>query len=170
MCSAAEKGAGQARLVRGWLRPSSKPELTCGMMRSSLMYMRLSTDTPRSSGNCCRHFSRNCAIESPFLHCATRKGISTRLLPSPTTSTEGTAHGHHLPMPTSVPVRIRDFNVLLFHVFLLLQPFTPQLVSHLALLFFPFAIRQEMRVYCRVLAQLGFLRRSVDCCYASVSR
>ena len=31
-------------------------------------YMRLSTLTPRSSGNCCLHFSRNVAMSSPFLH------------------------------------------------------------------------------------------------------
>lgn len=49
------------------------------MMRSSLMYMRLSTDTPRSSGNCCRHFSKNCAIESPFLHCTVVSNIQCML-------------------------------------------------------------------------------------------
>lgn len=34
----------------------------------TLTYMRLSTLVPRSSGNCCRHFSKNVLIASPFLH------------------------------------------------------------------------------------------------------
>ena len=34
----------------------------------TLTYMRLSTFVPRSSGNCCRHFSKNMLISSPFLH------------------------------------------------------------------------------------------------------
>lgn len=66
----------------------SRRILTCGMMRSScemsiyklisrcqfcpsltLTYIKLSTLTLRSSGNCCRHFSKNVLISSPFLHC-----------------------------------------------------------------------------------------------------
>jgi hypothetical protein len=34
----------------------------------TLIYMRLSTLIPRSSGNCALHFSKNVAILSPFLH------------------------------------------------------------------------------------------------------
>lgn len=34
----------------------------------TLMYIMLSTLIPRSSGNCCRHFSKKVLIESPFLH------------------------------------------------------------------------------------------------------
>ena len=38
--------------------------------RRTLMYIILSTLTPLSSGNCCRAFSRNELIVSPFLHYA----------------------------------------------------------------------------------------------------
>ena len=38
-------------------------------------YMRLSTLTLRSSGNCWRHFSRNVEIVSPFLHYVARIGV-----------------------------------------------------------------------------------------------
>ena len=37
--------------------------------------MRLSTLTPLSSENCCRHFSRNVVIVSPFLHYVAGTGI-----------------------------------------------------------------------------------------------
>lgn len=53
-------------------------------MQPTLMYIKLSMLTPRSSGTWVRHLPRKEAIESPFLHWAAQHGYTKAALTSTT--------------------------------------------------------------------------------------
>ena len=127
---------------------------TCGMIRSSLMYMRLSTLVPLSSGNCALHFVKNVAISSPFLHCHQATASS----PS-----RSSTHLDSLTVATAIPVGICDLYGFLFDLFLSLKPFFAQFLSFDAFSFFPLSVGEERCIHVRVLDEAFLLWRC--CCY-----
>lgn len=62
-----------------------------------------------------------------------------------------------LSVTTSVPVGIRDFNILILEFLLLPQPLLAQVFTFLPLHFLSFSIGQERRIDGGVLPQLGLL-------------
>lgn len=120
------------------------------------MYMRLSTDTLRSSGNCCRHFSKKAAIVSPFVHCRhwyVSSSVQTRSRRGP--------HSDDLAVSVAVPVAVGDLDVFLLHILLHLQPLAPEGLALVALVLLALAVGQEVGVHGGVLAELGLLRGPV---------
>lgn len=131
-------------------------EVRCEKGRA-LMYIRLSTEMPRSSGNCCLHFSKKLAISSPFLHWAEGKGGHQR---GKGRRRDGqSAHRDHPAMTCSVPVRVGDLDVLLLEKFLVPDPLAPQLLALCAFALLPLTVGQERGVDRRVLGELALLGR-----------
>lgn len=60
-------------------------------------------------------------------------------------------------MTSTVPVRVRDFDVLVLEDLLVLDPLSSQLFPFGPLSLFAFSIRQERGVYCWVLGEFRTL-------------
>lgn len=132
------------------------------------MYMRLSTDTALNSGNCPRHFSRNWAIVSPFLHC---KHIRVQYQSPHHWSTKRKrkrkTNRNDLPMTIPIPETISHLNFLFLHFLLHVQPFLPQFIALFLFGVFSFSIWEEVGVDVWVLAEFGSFGRSVWFCFGN---
>lgn len=62
-------------------------------------------------------------------------------------------------MPRSIPIRIRDLDRLLFHAFLLFEPFLAESFSFEGFLSFTVSIGKEGRVDRGVFEEFWFFRR-----------
>lgn len=121
----------------------------------TLIYTRLSTLTPRNSGNWRRHFSKKAAIVSPFLHWQrkVRQFVASAVNPT---------HCHSFSVSTSIPVGVSDLDVFLLRLLLLGKPFKSKPFSFSALSLFTVSVWQERRVDVRVLLELTpFHRRLI---------
>lgn len=70
-------------------------------------------------------------------------------------------NSNDLPMTIPIPETISDFNTLLLHLLLHVQPFLSQFVALLLFGIFSFTIGEEVSVDVGILAEFGSFRGSV---------